>query len=85
MKSTTVVWQVLSSAISVSASYVYESQTFAEDDAQTFVGFLILAAVLLGLISSVGLYAVKYENGSLARLVRLYISGSRKRYLHWDC
>lgn len=59
----------MSSVLSVSASYVYESETFAHDDAQSFVGFLILAAVLLGIISSVGLYAVKYENGALARLV----------------
>ena len=58
--------------MSISASYVYESKTFAEDDAQSFVGFLILAAMLLGIISSVGLYAVKYENGALARLVRLH-------------
>ena len=64
----------MSSIISVSASYVYESQTFAQDDAQSFVGFLILAAVLLGIISSVGLYAVKYENGALAQLVRSHHS-----------
>jgi hypothetical protein len=62
--------QVLSSLLSVSAAYVYETQTFAEDDAQSFVGMLILAGVFLGIVSLMGVYAVKYENGALSRLVR---------------
>lgn len=71
--------QALSSALSVSASYVYESQTFAQADAQSFVGILILAGVLLGITSLVGLYAVKYENGSLAQLVSQRIRNAWRR------
>ena len=59
----------MSSVMSVSASYVYESQTFAGENAQLFVGVLILAGVMLGITSAIGLYAVKYENGRLSLLV----------------
>jgi hypothetical protein len=59
----------MSSVMSVSASYVYESQTFAGEDAQLFVGVLILAGVMLGITSAIGLYAVKYENGNLSLVV----------------
>jgi hypothetical protein len=63
----------MSAVMSVSASYVHRSQTFAGDDAQLFVGALILAGVMLGVTSGIGLYAVKYEHGRLS----IMVSGSR--------